>query len=241
MGSIVATSIGYGEVRYDDSELGSDRFVDTALMQAMHDSAMHKCDEAGQVRMNWVAPEAVRWSGTGDPYEGLLLDGDIGDPTAGTAAAPIWYPFGLQCRFAPKIRANGSGYPLRVRIAGSASGAGTVDFAVAVVPGNSSGRGWVYLPGAGLDVPVALLYYSGVSSTTPAWLTSDSGNVTLTPGQRIIDHAFAIEPSYTTETDIGGDPTTLIMPTIAVVVLGASRDAGVRPELHGLHVAEVSP
>ncbi len=240
----MATSESVGEIRTSAIELGADRFVDTMLARDLVDSALHKCDEAGQARIAWVAPSSTVWpAGGATPYEAIYGDQADGDLLLGTEGAPWWYSFGLGFRYAPKVRFDGRGYRLRIRIAGACSSAGTVDFIVVVMAGAVYGAGYYYAggdPGDGTDgSTVGVRRYSGITSTTPAWLTPDGGGADyISLPATMIEEGYRTNPSYPTRLDIGGAPTTLIIPTIKILVLGSSRTEGVRPQLHGFYAAE---
>lgn len=239
----MATSNSAGEILWSDTELGADRFVDTMLMRDMVDSALHKCDEAGQVRIAWMAPSGTVWpAGGATRYEAIYGDGTAGAiDNLGTDDQPFWYNFGLTFRYAPKVRADGRGYRLRIYMAGACSGAGTCDFGVVVLAGNISGRGWTFFGGTPTDgtagYPVAFQSWSGVTSTSAAWLTSD-GNDYISIPSAMIEHAYSTEPSYPTNIEIGGAATTLVMPSLKVVPLASTRTEGVVPHLYALYAAE---
>lgn len=224
----MGTSGSSGEILYDHADLGADRFVDTALMRDCLDTALHKADQAGQVRLQWCG--TIK----GDVYSTIYGDDDTsGALREGTADDPVWYFFPLRGVYVPKLRADGSGYPLRVRVGGCASGAGTVDFGIAVLPGRAS-TGWLYSGGS----PTYRKTFMGVTSTTAAWLTPDDGSNLLQVPSSLVEEGYRLETLQATKVDIGGADTVVTIPTLQVVVFGQSRTAGVVPRLWAAHASE---
>lgn len=223
----MGTSSSAGEIRYAHADLGADRFVDTALMRDCLDTALHKADEAGQVRLHHMGQIK------GPSYTDIYGDQSEGELLEGTEDDPVWYFFPIRARYAPKLRADGSGYPLRVRVAGYASGAGTVDFGIAVVPGGASTGVLAYG-----DAPLWRKTFMGITATSTAWLTPDDGSNLLQVPASLVEEGYRLEPRWSTNVDIGGAATTLVIPTLMVVVFGASRTAGVVPRLTAAHAAE---
>jgi hypothetical protein len=224
----MGTSLGAGEIRYDHADLGADRFVDTALMRDAVDTALHKADEAGQVRLHYVSESKAPAT-----YLTIYGNGEAGALDTGTEDDPVWYLFPLRARYLPKLRADGRAYPLRVRLAGAASGSGTVDFGIVVMPASAPTLG-----GFWGDAPAWTKLYSGVTSTSAAWLTPDDSSNLLTIPSSIVEEAYRLEAAITTKTDIGGDPTAVVAPALVIYVLGATRTGGVVPRLYAAHAAE---
>lgn len=236
----MGTSYSYGEIRYDDADIGADTFVDTSFMRDVTDTALHKADEAAQVRLHWMAPPAALWSGTNTAHSAIYGDLAGGGMRLGTGTDGQWYLFPVRAYYNPKLRADGSGYKLRIRLAGCASDTGTVDFGVMVVPGRARHfAGWYGGdPGDGLGYPVADHRFTAVTATSPAWLTPTSGRDYVNIPVELVEAAYAVEPVWTTQLDVGGAATSVVTPTLSIVPYAQTRTEGVVPHLYGVHAAE---
>lgn len=238
----MGTSLSAGEILYDFSELAADRFVDTALMRDLVDTALHKADEFGQVRLHWAAPKSTVWVENNDPFD-VITGGDRTTDSldVGSAEAPIWYFFGARSFYCPKVRADGSGYKLRVYMAGCSSDGGEVDFGMLVMPGRARNAWltWGGTPGDGsTGYPVAAKLFSGITSTTPAKLTPDDASNILTVSSAMIEAAYRLESVTSTLVDIGGAPTSIIMPTLEVIPFAQTLNSGTVPRLYLANAAE---
>lgn len=235
----MSTSLSSGEIRYSYAELGADRAVSTALMRDVIDTALHKADQAAQVRLNWVAPAAAVWTAGGEPHVSIYGDQEAGGLDTSTEDVPLWYRFGVRSFYAPKVRAGGQGYQLRIRLAGASSDGGTVNFAVIVQPGRASTLGTFYgMDPASGTVPVAIKRYSGITATTPSYLTPDDGLHVLTIPRVLIDAAYALESAYTTDVDLGGAETAVVIPSLTIVPIALTLTADTVPVLYACHAAE---
>ena len=233
----MGTSTAGGEIRFDPAELGEDRFVDTGLARDFVDTLLHKADQAAQCRANWVAPVAGLWSASSDPH--VVPRGDDGTEDSldegGTGTdEQRYYFFGMRAVFPPKIRANGAGYKIVVRLGGASSDGGTVDFGVAVLPKDTLPS----LLGYASDTPFDRILTAGVTSTTPAWLTPDGGSYVLDVSARLIEAAAAGGAGFRTLDDVGGSEITTVIPELVVVPFGQTRAAGTSPQVFGFWAQE---
>jgi hypothetical protein len=228
----MSTSSNRGALPFDPTVFGADepmgavRYRDELL-----DTALHKADSIAQVRYAWTAPDPSLLAGNETPetipHTGTDLD-------EATVDSPRWFGFGEGVTYCPKVRADGSAYPLRIDLAGASSGGDRVDFAVVVVPRLEAGIQPLW--GA---TPIGISkVYSDITATSAAWLTPDDGSRMVEIPRTVIDRALALESPWSTLTDIGGDRTSVVMPLLRVAVYAQTFDAASSPELHGLVVAE---
>lgn len=237
----MSTSETDGEILFDASQLGADRAVDTVLWRDAVNTALHKADQAAQVRMCWVAPSEAAWSHEHARWQQIYGDGIDGAMRTGTDESPAWYYFGLRAVYAPKLRADERGYSLRVRLAGCTSVEDSaMDFAIAVMPGRAaSAFGWSgAAPGEGTPWPVAIKTFTGITSPTPAWLTPDDSSDVLSISRELVEWGARLESAWPTLTDLGGAPTLVIAPTLSIMVLGQRRGDLGRPRLYAAYAAE---
>jgi hypothetical protein len=222
----MATSPHQGTILYDNSDFNTDEPVDTALVRdALVGSLLHKADEVAQVRACWVALA----NGLISSYDEFLVIQDVhGSLQVASADVPQWYGFPVRVRFAPKIKADGTGYRLRCRLRGASSGGHRVDFAIAVAPKRAPefwGEQWFG--------PVK--YYTNKTNTSAAWLSADDGTNYLDISADVV--AAGIE-TWSTFEDIGGDPCSVQVCTLEAIIVAQTFNAGSEPRLHGYLIAE---
>lgn len=222
----MSTSDHDGVYLFDVAEFGSDRFVDTALVRdAIVNGANHKADSAAQPRAAWTAPASALWTDEGNPWlepADSLLGGGM---TVG-----VWSIFPVFATFAPKVRASGAGYRLRVTLGGRSSAGHSVDFGVFV----STRRDVI----AAQTTATPGKEYSAVTSTTVAMLTADDTTRWVDVPRSLIDRASR-GSSFSTLLDTGGTPVSVDVPTIDVWVAGKTANVASKPELHLFGCAEV--
>lgn len=235
----MSTSRHQGVILYDPSDLDTDEPLDTVLVRdEIIDSALHKADEAAQVRASWVglAPDPVNNSyvlahGLPLPYDDDVMLG----PGPGDLIGR-WWDYAWRGAYDAKVTSDGSGYRLRVMIGGACETLDTdgADFAVVVGPPGLS-------LGMDLDSPpdtIVVATASGVTSATPDWLTLDSGLTYVDVPEAIVGRAVDRTPPQATLTDIGGDPTTVQTVRLEIMVCGRFKGLANRAVLWGVHVAE---
>lgn len=211
----MSTSPHEGVYLYNPAEFGADRFVDTGLARdGVLNSALHKADSAAQPRCIWVAPPAALWVDDSDPF--LVPE---------ATQVGIFFRFPLVGHYAPKVRASGAGYRVRITLGGRSSAGHSCDFKVMVTPPG------VRLFGDTTGTPWPTKFFSNVTSTTIAMLTPDDALRWLDIPQRVIDEAVARE-SWSTLTDIGGDSIGVIAPRLEVTVFASTANVSSTPELH---------
>lgn len=234
----MSTSDLEGVTPFDPSIYAADEPVGAARVRdELVNTALHLADEAAQVRYAWVAVNGALQVGNEAPHAEIeavsALDVASGyDPGE---SGQRWYLFGEGVSYAPKIKAGGTPYPLRIHVAGASSGGDRVDFGVVVAPRNAP-----QLQATWGDTPQgAVKKWGGITSTSAAWLTPDDGTSLLEIDKRIVEEALALEPSWSTLTDIGGNRTSVRLPLLQVKPFGQTWNAASVPELHGLVIAEV--
>ena len=232
----MSTSELVGAVAFATAELGSGRFACSRQFRDLVSTANHHADSAAQHRGTWVAPVASLWTGNATPYVPIYGPGSAGALTVGgtTTETERWYMFPFRIPYTPHLRADGRGYRMRIWLAGASSDGGTVDFGVGLVPLHTRDY-----PGYDSAARFPRLEYTGVTATTAAVLTSDSGDITIDVTRAVVDAALGLSPDQATLTKFGGDPTTVAMPRLAVVPYAQTRSSGTVPHLYGLAAHEV--
>lgn len=231
-----------GAINYASADLGADRFADVLLMRDLLSTAKHKADQAAQVRANWSTPVTALWTANSDPHNEIYGPGVEGalDVATEDEDGSRWFQFGPRVVYCPNVRADGSAYPLRVRVGGRNSDAGgaVVDFGLIVVPAGLADLGLDFGASGADRYPSKL--YSGVTySASPAYLTPDDGSHLITIPRGLVDEALLIHAAaWSTLTDIGGLPISVQMPLLQVIPIGQTYGGVSVPELHTLYVAE---
>lgn len=233
----MSTSQFQGVILYDPGDLDTDEPLDTVLVRdEVIDSALHKADEAAQVRASWVAIDPTVATVAALAPMHLPYDDDTMLGLGPGDLIGRWWDYAWRGGYDAKIKSDRSGYRLRIWL-GGASDTGAADGAdFAVVIG---------APPLALDVDidspsdaVVVATASSVTSTTPAWLTLDSGLSYVDVPAALIERALARTPPQATLTDIGGDPTTVQTVRLEIMVCGRFKGVAERPVLYGVHVAE---
>lgn len=227
------TSPHDGVILYDPNALDTDQPIDTVLVRdAVIGSALHRADVAGQARAAWAAVDPALTNDA--PY----IDLRDAHPTSGgvlqvaTVTYARWYAFPLRARFLPKVRTFGDGYRLRIRVGGASSDGDRVDFAIVLAP--HAAHADLYEGTGGTVIAAA----SNITSTTAAWLTFDSGDDFVDVTEETIARALDLAGVELTQTDVGGDDTSLRVPPVEVIVVGQRWDLGSVPHLYGVATAE---
>lgn len=223
----MATTAQRGIRPYDWQDLDTDEPAGTALVRdEVVQSALHLADSAGQVRGSWSGINSALL--TGDYHE-PLPDGTI---LVASAGVDSWYEL-ERIPLAPKVHADGRGYRIRVQFGGASSAGHRVDFAVSVVP-----RRAPFAFGADGSALWPLKRVSNITSTTVVALPLDDGTTWLDVSPALIADAGEAEGAWSTRTDIGGAPASVPLPSLVVLILGQTWNAGSRPRLHAYSVAE---
>ena len=228
----MSTSSNRGALPFDPSIFGADEPMGAARYRdELHDSALHKADSIAQVRAAWVAPKSSLLVGNETPETTIHAGTDVDEATVDTTA---WFAFGEGTVYNPKIKADGSGYSLRVYLGGRSSAGDRVDFAVVVAPRRTPALQELW----GSSPIGETKLFSNITSTTAAWLTPDDGSNMIEIPKTMIDRAIALETPWSTLTDIGGDRTSVVMPLLQVAVFAQTYDITSAAELHGFVFAE---
>lgn len=247
----MGTSEMGGAIAFDPADLGGDRFADATLIRRLISTAKHKADQAGQVVVNWSAPPAALWQVDSNPYQELVIGGwvealgeELYVATEGEGGSR-WFAFPSSYAYCPHVRAAGDAYRLRVRMAGCSSNGERVDFGLVVAPFGTQlleyGDISDVLAGSIPEDPDRLLLgyprklWTGITSTTPAWLTPDDGSNVITIPRHIVDRSITTQR---TVTDIGGSPVDVAFPLLQITPVGQTYGAISRPQIHALYVAE---
>lgn len=227
----MGTSHTGGVIAYAAADLAADEPLDTVMVRdEVFGSALHKADQAAQVRASWTA--------IADALVATPEYLTVRDRSGTLIAEPVflanrWYSFPLRPTWAPKVRTDGTGYRLRVQLAGCSSAGHRVDFRVAIGPRGIQAPDTL-VTGGRLVVADA----SNITATTPAALALDSGNAWIDVPVSVIAAASEAHGSWSTLTDIGGTPITADVPMLEALVLGRTYNAGSEPRLYAFHVAE---
>lgn len=224
----MSTSPFQGQILFAVGDFDVDEPADTALVRdALCGSLLHLADEAAQVRVCWVATDATLSVAN-------TTHADLTPADNGSVTVDEWFEFPLRGVYCPKVRADGSGYPLRIHFAGTSSAGHSVDFAVLVAPRLAEDR----LLGGWGDPIWPRKYYSGVTSTTVGWRSSDDASLMLEVPADTIAAALDQERAWATYDDLGGTPTSVIVPTLEILVLGKTSNVASVPQLYGLVASE---
>jgi len=230
----MATSPHSGVILYDTTLFDDEDPMSTALLRdAVFGSALHKADEMAQVRACWVGTDDSlssvdqTWL---EPRDGISME-----VATGASNGARWYEYTLRAVLIPKIKADGTPYPIRVELAGASSGGHQVDFGIVAVPRLATVGRYAW---GDVDPIYPFKTYTNITSGTPAWLTPDGGSYVLDLPRTLIDEALALESAFWTKTDIGGENVTIQAPMIEIYPLAQTFNAGSTPELWGFSVAE---
>lgn len=225
----MSTSPEGGAVLFDAAQFDADSPFDTALYRnALLGTLLHKADELAQHHANWVAPDA---SLSDEPQ--THLEPGVTAMEVASSGAPAWYAYSLRALCAVAVNADGTGYPLRVGVAGRSSNGGRVDFGVVVAPAITRAE----VASWGSSSSWGVKTYSNITSTTAAWLTSDDASNMITLPKDLIDAAVAAYPAWPTLTDIGGDGITRRIAIVEVAPVAQTWSGTAVPELHGFHAS----
>lgn len=217
----MSTSEHQGFILYDPTDLATDEPMDTVLVRDVINNANHLADEAAQVRFSWIATGA-----------GLNAGADANEGE--------WFDFRVRGTFDAKVRSDGTGYRLRVWIAGASnsflSEGESIDFVVAIGPAGISAEdiGAPFVVTATATNALA----PGIGAMTPIWLTLDSGLTYVDVPATVIAEAQARTAPTATLTDIGGAPATVQTVRLEIIVCGRTNSGLTDAVLYGVHVAE---
>lgn len=199
---------------YDPAALEGGEPVDaTFVRDELIDSTQHKADEAAQPVMSWMQIAGR------DPLRPVSEEG-----------IENWMPFPIRGGYNPRVKANGEGYRLRIRLlvareAGSSPG--PVSFAVTVGP---AGIG----PADIHRRDTVTVTDVGVTSNTPVWSSIRYLDIPAS----IIAEARLRQSPIVTNVDLGGRTVTVQPPHLEVIVSGRALSGNSTPVLWGVHVAE---
>ena len=143
-----------------------------------------------------------------------------------------WYWVASGPTFPIPMRADGSSYRLRIRLAfGCSSAAGTVTFKVILGPESIA---------SGYDFPEDdCSFEASTTATTVAWRTGASlGSANATQIYVPRDLAAAWMSSATTLADVAGEPAAVPQLLVGLHVFAKTSHATSQPRLYGLYAAE---
>lgn len=228
----MTTSEHEGLVLYTAEDLDTDEPADTLLVRVALNNALHLADQAGQHRGGWVALNPDLGAGP----DGVRLH----DPEGGELALDQWYVFpGPRPMFAPKVRADSSGYRARVWLSGYLEGEGgaEADFAVMLVPALERRIA------SGFRLAWPVKFVTAVTPSDSAVLVpfDDATHYIDVPSTLIAAALGGTGTSWSTREDLGGPHTSVAVPALEAVALARVTNAGTSeymPVLTGLHVSE---
>ena len=144
-------------------------------------SVLHCADQRAVVHCNWVSLTT--------PVEGQ----DNGIGAVGTSSSS-WQPILIHHAPNVSLKTDGSPYRLRFRVVGASKGGASVSFRFVVSDFASMER-------FAFDPPAYAETFTGITSTTPAILTPDSGLNYIDVGREVADASLR---EYATLADLGG-------------------------------------
>lgn len=209
----MSTSLFEGLVRSQASQWSDYASADAAWSRSILQNVMHAADSCGQVLANWRTADANAVTRT-------------------LTQASTWYAVWTSAPLPIRLRGDGTGYPLRIRLRAARGVAGTVDLAVVVFGGRLS-------TDAGYDaiaVGAPLAATASTSSATHAWLTLSVPTINIASGS-----ASTTEFERSTRAEIGGAAVGVRYDAATVAVF-AKREAGsgatTTALISGIHAAE---
>ena len=198
-------------IRHDSAAFGDGYPVDAAIYKdCARNNLLHLADEFAQQLVCAVWRSGVELS------------------TDAPASTSVWYPIATFGPFALRTRANGTPYPLVVRIAGFASAAHSVTFRVVVSP-----RGLGESMAQAATAPANVVEVS-TSSTSAAWLSPSTYIATIDS-----DLAAAMIEEIPCSDDVSyGTPAARLACLADISVWAKTANILATPRLAGLEVRE---
>ncbi len=201
----MSNSLYGGFVDYNTSLLGANQPVDSMLWPVLFNNALHFADSEAHVRVAF-SHATINARTPFDTTSWLLVE------TYGP--------------WAHRLDAQGVPYPMRFRIAGSASQAAAIHLKLRVSSASSADRATASNTGL-----------VSTSSTSAAWLTPSSGPESLLTFTSA-DAADALTNIDTVD-GVGGDPVGIETCQMVATVWGrATGSVSAVPQLRGLYLAE---
>lgn len=210
------TSILGGRLLFDDAGMNSDDPIDTVFFRDnVVNNCLHWADEVAQVLGNWSAPDPA-FSSASSPQR-----------ISETTNADEW---GFVTPLGPlslHVKRSALPYRWRVRLGAASSAGHAVDFALVW------GQTLDELQAKVEEGLVDQVRWTGITSTTPAWLTADSGDpfVDLDVGSIVL----AIEPTLT---DLSGTPLHVGVWEVHLALFARTANKTSYPEVWAFHLAE---
>lgn len=209
----MSTSLFEGLVRSQASRWSDYAPVDAAWSRAIMSNVMHSADSCGQVLVNWRVSPAHAVTRT-------------------LTQASTWYAVWMSAPLPIRLRGDGTGYPLRIRIRAARGVAGAIDLAVVVFGGRlSTDAGYDAIA---VGAPVAI--DASLSGGMHAWRTLSGDTINLPSGS-----AATTEFERSTRAEIGGAAVGVRYDAAKIAVF-AKREAGsgatTSALISGLHAAE---
>ncbi len=193
--------------------------ADTVIMRdGVLNGLLHLADEYAQIRCNWCAVSSPPNQG----YRGI---------TSGFTA-DRWYRLGEFGKWPIQLRADGTPYKIRVRLAGMTNGTGTAKFGCAISP-----PGWDSFWAGSFD---SIFHTATTSSGTAGWLTGSSqgsaasGTLVTLP---IATDARWSRPVATLD-DLAGDPVSVTQAIATLTVFGQNNNASGDARIVAVHASE---
>lgn len=211
------TSALAGRVLFAAALANGDDPLDTVLWRdCVLNNALHWADSAGQTLINWSATDPA-YSGATSPWR-------IAEPLNADEWAPIT-PLGP---LSLRVRRGVRPYRWRFRLAGASTMGDAID--LALVWGRTRAE-LLSKAEAGSGDQVR---WTGVTGTSPAWLTPDGSGVPYVD----VDPTAVLLALESTVLDLSDDATRVGVWELAIGLYGRTTDKVSDPEVWALHVSE---
>lgn len=208
---MTATSSTGCYVRHADSYFADKQPVDASLYQdGLLASLVHLGDEAAQVRVAWVAKDSSSY----------LTPRSV-------ASTAIWYPVVRYGPFPVSIRADGTSYEWRVRLAAYTSNVHQITFRAALTTLAREEEDVVAYGGNVVE--------AASSSGTSAWLSPTGGSNTIVLSAPQVEDATTTIPSLA---GVGGANVDVEVVWCVLAVWCKTANTGSTPRLTGVYAAE---
>lgn len=206
---------------YDVSRFADNNAINTQEWRdGPANNALHWADQRGQVLVNtW----ALTSSGEGG-------DLDMRPPAA--VDTNVWTRIAIFGPLSLSLKSDGTPYRIRSRMGGYSSTGASVDFRLTISSFDSIER-FVYDPPAdGVET------YTGITGTSAAYLTPDSGNNFINLDAATADTCIV---TRATLDDVSGSPRTVQVCEAFATVWGKTANTAALPVCAGLYLAEFYP
>jgi hypothetical protein len=182
----------------------------------------HYADSFGQVR--WAFSPGVS----------TFVTKSYLTPRTADVVVNTWYQITASAPFPLPLRADGSGYKLRVRLGGASSGGHAVKFALVIAPVAVAPA---VLAASNTD---ASFETATTTSASAAWLTGASQGIGAYTTMVALDAATAAGyvRNVDTPVDLSGAASAVSQCLVSVVVYGSTANTGSVPRLYGGFAAE---